>query len=115
MTDEQIRDIHAALELALQGKQLTDTVRGAMNRLRGAEAISSAQRLATLKDQRSQLITQRFKLADKTKDLKAIASQPNVHWSAQRAADSVSAEHEACCIKLAEVEAAIAALEKEAA
>jgi hypothetical protein len=31
---EQLRDIHALLELALQGKQLTDSAAGAMSRLR---------------------------------------------------------------------------------
>jgi hypothetical protein len=111
MTDQikqHLRDIHSALALALQGKELTDTVRAAMSRLRDATAtVSPAQQHDALKAQRSQLIVQRFRLADKARDLLAIAAAPNAHWSAQRAADSASAEHEACCIKLAEVEAAL--------
>ena len=105
MTEQQFSDIAHVLKYVMEKIPPTDSVRAALNRL--APPPAARVDLEELKTRRSSLILQRGRVADKKKHLNEVAAKPNSHWSAKRAADQANAEHEAICIALAEVEAAI--------
>ena len=93
----------------------------------------SAQMLVSLKDRRSKLIPERFRLADHKRDLDSVVARlaitdrdadgfevasnvtPTQRAEAKHRADQITAKYETRCKQLADVEAAIAAYEKEAA
>jgi hypothetical protein len=134
---DQIKDLISVVTYILEKGQIgtTDAIRAAMDRLRTSVTNPdqrSAQTLLNLKDRRSKLIPERVKLADHKRDLDSVVARlaitdrdangfeiasttPRERAEAKHRADQINAKYQTCCKELADVEAAIAAYEKEAA
>jgi hypothetical protein len=135
---DQIKDLISVVTYILEKGQIgtTDAIRAAMNRLRTSVTNPdqrSAQMLVSLKDRRSKLIPERFRLADHKRDLDSVVARlaitdcdsngfqiasnvsPRERAEANHRADQINAKYQTCCKELADIEAAIAAYEKEAA
>jgi hypothetical protein len=136
--EEQIKDLISVVAYVIEKSQIEtiDAIRAAMNRLRTSVTSldeRSVQTLMSLKDRRSKLIPERFRLADHKRDLDSVVARlaitdrdadgfevasnvtPTQRAEAKHRADQITAKYETRCKQLADVEAAIAAYEKEAA
>jgi hypothetical protein len=112
------KDLFTVLQFATRHMQLTDAAAAALSRLSAAATTDkdrSAQRLADLKARRSNLIQASGELAHNRQRLNFIAAQAGADATAKQQADQATAAVEANRKALAEVEAAIAEMGKEAA
>jgi hypothetical protein len=126
MTEQQARDIFHLISFVIENTKigLSDGAKSALNRLRESiktEAERETHRLEALKDRRSYLIPQRGRLAEYKRSHDFTAQNPGPMANARQRAEAKARAHqtatqyEAVCDELVEVEAAIAAAEKDAA